>query len=152
MARIRGSASFGLSTWRPVFYDNPCVGRLRIVRVFSRAEGLYWEHEKMMRLRCKARDGTLSAMQICFWSPAGTEGTLQLDPRWLTRVHDEPEKTRLLEEAAPLIDDLMSRVLQGSQLRAYKDNTRYFEGHRWLYQMILLHNAVGVVRSNDEQS
>ncbi|KAK5092687.1 hypothetical protein LTR70_006757 [Exophiala xenobiotica] len=139
LTRIRGSASFDLFHWRAVFHDNPPRREMRIIRIFSKAERPPWEHEKMMRLRCKARDGTLGPMQIYFWSSSDEAGpTLQLDPRWLTKLNDDPEKIEMLEEGAPLIDELMSRVLDRPQLQAYKDNARYFEGQYWVYQMILV--------------
>jgi len=139
MTRIRGSASFDLPRWRAVFHDNALRrDDMRIIHVFSKAERPPWEHEKMMRLRSKARDGTLNPMQIYFWSSSDEGKSLQLDPRWLTKLNDDPEKIEMLEEGAPLIDELMSRVLRGPQLRAYRDNARYFEGQYWVYQMVLV--------------
>ncbi|KAK5952058.1 hypothetical protein OHC33_006945 [Knufia fluminis] len=140
MTRIRGGAGFDLGEWRATFLDDRLNRKdIRTVRIWTQAKRTSWEHEKMMRLRCKATDGILSPMQIYFWSSTeGGGGSLQLDPRWLTRVNDEPEKIQTLEEAAPLIDRLLAGVLEGAQLQAYKDNARYFDGQCWVYQMILV--------------
>jgi len=139
MTRIRGCAGFDLHTWRGVFYEKPVYWKnMRIIRIYTTAQRPPWEYEKMQRLRCKATDGTLNPMQIYFWSASEDGGgTLQMDPRWLTRLNDEPEKIEMLEEGAPLIDKLMSGVLEGPELQAYKDNTRYFDGDCWVYQMVL---------------
>ena len=144
MTRIRGSAGFDLHRWRAAFYDKPLDLRsTRTIRIFTKVERPPWEYEKMMRLQCKARDGTLNPMQIYFWSTTEAGGgILQLDPRWLTRLNDEPEKIEALYKGAPLIDEVMLKILEGPQLQAYKDNARYFEGQYWIYQMIVVSQSV----------
>jgi len=97
----------------------------------------------MIRLRCSAADGTLVPIQIFFWSPVNETGggSMMLDPRWLTRRHDDEEKIATMKKAAPLIDGLMEQVLEGQELEDYRDNSRYVEGHAWVYQMIIVANS-----------
>ncbi len=74
-------------------------------------------------MRCKAIDGIADPIQTYFWSLSDGGGAiLQFDPRWLTRLSDEPEKIETLYKAVSLIDVIMLRVLQGSGSLAYKDN------------------------------
>lgn len=142
MTRISGQATFDLPSWRTTFVDcGPRYpGNLRIVRIWTRKGRPPWEHEKMMRLRCKPTDGTLNPIQIYFrvTDQRSELADLQLDPRWLTKLSEEPAKVAAMEAAAPMIDRLMLDVLQGREAQDYKDNSRHFEGDAWLYQMILV--------------
>ena len=149
MTRIRGTAGFELDVWRRGF---AALGReKRIVRVWTESRRPPWEFEKMMRLRCNATEGALIPVQIYFWSEVrceggrdgdgkgvGKVGMLQLDPRWLTRLNDGPEKILVMEEAVPLIDDLMGRLLKGRELKDYKDASRHCNGDAWVYQIIVV--------------
>lgn len=141
MTRISGKAIFDLPSWRATFLEPEPRTRenLRIVRIWTRKGRPPWEHEKMMRLRCKPSDGTLNPIQIYFCVNDKQNGMkdLQLDPRWLTKLSEEPEKVVVMEAAAPMIDCLMESVLQGKEAQDYKDNSRHLKGDAWLYQMVL---------------
>ena len=142
MTRIRGRASFDLVSWKAVFFDAVprTTSNLRLVRVWTKKGRPPWERETMMRLRCKPSDGTLNPIQIYFCVPDKDSKAvdLQLDPRWLRRLNDEPEEVEAMEAAVPMIDRVMCDVLQGKEAQDYKDNSRHFEGDTWLYQMILV--------------
>ncbi|KAJ9662867.1 hypothetical protein H2198_001095 [Neophaeococcomyces mojaviensis] len=143
MTRIRGKVGFDLPSWRSAFVDRHFSAQnFRTIRLWTKAKRLPWEYEHMMRLKCSATDGTLVPMQIYFWSPTDETGNgiMMLDPRWLTRTHDDEEKIAAMNEAAPLIDELMGRVLEGRELKDYRDNSRHVEGDAWVYQMIVVAN------------
>lgn len=142
MTRISGKAIFDLPSWRAAFFDAGPLNAesLRIVRIWTKKGRPPWEYEKMMRLRCKPSDGTLNPIQIyfCVADKQSKAMDLQLDPRWLTKLSEEPEKVAAMEAAVPMIDRVMYDVLQGKEAQDYKDNTRHFVGDAWLYQMILI--------------
>lgn len=142
MTRISGKASFDLPSWKAVFSDAVPrdASNLRLVRIWATKGRPPWEYEKIMRLRCKPSNGTLNPIQIYFCVPHGDGNAvdLQLDPRWLTRLSEEPEKVAAMEAAMPMIDRVMCEVLKGREAQNYKDNSRHFEGEAWLYQMILV--------------
>lgn len=142
MTRISGRASFDLPSWKATFVDAEprTLDSLRIVRIWARKGRPPWEYEKIMRLRCKPSDGTLNPIQIYFYvnDQKSNAVDLQLDPRWFTKLSEEPERLAAMEAAAPLIDELMGNVLRGREGQDYKHNSRHFQGDTWLYQMILI--------------